>query len=195
VTSSFQYGLDVVSTTVPWAVMGKDSSPAAGQQVEFDVNGTVILIDAGLFAALQSDLLAGRVPDTGVLPSALADMDDSFTDLAGFMIAVEGFYLAEARARTEGTLQAGGGFAPASCISPCVTCAGAVLAGAGSYFALIAACGGALISGGSTALLCFASYLGVQATHLAMFGACGQCYDCISEPKCPCEGQPLCDCI
>jgi hypothetical protein len=181
VTSTFRSGLDTLSTAIPWAVLERDPQAIAlGLPVEIDVNGVVTALDAQTYVKLQDHVLADVSQQNELdLPNELTRIGGDFFDLQQFMRGVDAFFVVDSTIRRDDALQvATSTRASGSCVSICLGCAGSAVAGIGAYFALIAACGGALVTGGASALLCIAAFLGVQGTHVAMFGACGRCYEC-----------------
>jgi hypothetical protein len=180
ITSTFRVGLDTASVTIPWAALR--STPrelALVKPVEITINGIPTLVETQTYLSLRGRDFFPESTDHLGLPIELSRIEADFIDLQRFMRGVQAFFLVDSSLRRDDSwrtavnLRAGSG-----CISICLGCAGSALAGAGAYAALIASCGGALITGGSTALLCIAAFLGVQATHVAMLSDCGRCYEC-----------------
>jgi len=157
--------------------------PPAEGWVELSVNGVGATIHADELRELRARLESGEAIDPETVPASLAALGDAFRDLPGFVNRVHRLYLADARLRG-GVLAVGlssdGG--ESRCTALCLSCAGTLLLSIGAYVALIASCGGALVSGGATALACIAAFVGVQGSHFAMLGACGRCYACHDGP-------------
>lgn len=198
VTSTFAVGPDRASLTVPRELLAVGASalpPDAAIVVE--VNGIAARVDGALVEGLRALASCPGTPLPAGASRELRALGESFIDLPRFMNHVQGYLAMETLARVKRALAS----VPrsedpvlASCVSSCLSCAGSLLASAGAYIALVAACGSSLVTGGSTALICIAAFLGVQSSHLLVFGACASCVECGTEPDCPCEGQPLCDC-
>lgn len=200
VTSTFRAGPDWMSLTVPRELLEADGAVAPGRHiVTVEANGIAARVDAALLRgpdAAQS--CAGlRAALASREARALRDIADSFIDLPGFLNRVRGYLEIERQARVRQAIDLLPGDEdpePSSCTTLCLSCAGALLASVGAYVALVSTCGGALVTGGTTAVLCIASFIGVQSSHLIVFASCARCVECAGEPDCPCEGEPLCDC-
>jgi hypothetical protein len=180
VTSALSVGFDTLSARIPWAVL--EASPqelAFVPPVEININGIPTILDAQSYLALLARVSSGEIHGQLALPAELSRMDSDFVDLQRFIDGAVAFFLVDSTLRRDDSWRAAA-MRPAgkSCVSICFGCAGSALGGVASYAALIASCGGALVTGGSTALLCIAAFLGVQAAHVAMLGACGRCYEC-----------------
>ncbi len=202
VTTTFTVGVDAVAMTVPRAMLRHDGDEILdGSVVTVEVNGVPTDIDATVFR----DLVA---KPTVAAADLVATVGGRIIDAEGFINGVTGFLAVEAKARVEGplTLIAPDALStPSSCVPSCTSCAGAAMSNIAMYFALISSCGGALVTGGTSLVVCIGVFLALEASHLLLFGACGACYECANpsppppptspDPEpCPCEGEPLCDC-
>lgn len=198
VTSTFRVGPDWMSLTLPRELLETgDAGLPEGLAVTVEANGIAARVEGADLQELGSrSACAGRRASLRE-SRALREMAESFVDLPRFMNQVRGYLEMERQARVGQVL----GLVPdeedpasSPCSTYCLSCAGSLLAGAGAYIALVAACGGSLVSGGTTIVLCVAAFLGVQSSHLLVFGSCARCVDCATEPSCPCENEPLCEC-
>jgi hypothetical protein len=178
-TSTLGSGFDRVATTVPWNVNGGEGLLSdSGSQIEVEVNGVVVHLDAESLYDLQRAVLAGEVLSPESLPPGLERIAAAFHDLAGFVDHAQRLYLVESRVRGDADWDGSLHPVPHGCASVCMGCAASMLVSVGAYLGLVAGCGGALVTGGATALACVAAFIGVQASHLAVFSSCGRCFDC-----------------
>jgi len=198
VTSTFRVGRDRVSVTLPRERIegARAGESAAGGIVLIEANGTSARLDETVLQRARTGRLCGKGRGTSE-ERALRRIAASFVDLPRFLNHVRGYLEIDRHERVRqalALLPAGEETADSGCATPCLSCAGTLLASVSAYIALVSACGGTLVTGGTTAVLCIAAYLGLQGSHLVVFGSCGRCVECVREPDCPCEGEPLCDC-
>ena len=203
VTSTYEIGLDTMTMTVPRELLGEADADLDGLFATVEVNGYRTEIDAAVIRGLAS----GSVPEAAGAADAFEGLEGAFFDLPRFLNGVTGFLITELKAAGEDRLQpiSGGDVlaAPSTCVPSCTTCAGALLSNIAIYFALVSSCGGALVTGGASLVACIGVFIGLEASHLLLMGACGACYSCVNPPSptpppdpdpCPCEGEPVCDC-
>jgi hypothetical protein len=86
------------------------------------------------------------------------------------------------------------------CWLACLRCFGTLLGFVGSSIGLVTACGGALVTGGSTLIICVGAFIAHETVMIAALTACASCNACASKTQrkkkdcCECRGEPLCDC-
>jgi len=186
VTSTLLVGADRVSTTVPWDLIdGWTEFPSQSAEVEVEVNGTVVRLDADSFERLRATVLDPGIDVQHSAVPGLALLAGSFDDLPRFANHVQGLFLAEARIRGEMavTQTSDGPRKKKSCAPACLSCVGSLMLNIAAYLALIGSCGSALVSGGVTAIACMAAFIGLQGAHFAALGACGRCYLCATAEQ------------
>lgn len=196
-TSTFRVGEDSLSLTLPWELI----EAAPGELVDrpiarIELNGASATVDAALVQKFRAAVALGTELPESEIPDSLRAIGASLQKMPAFVNGVVGFMATQEQAASYATLISAPPLGSVkSCWSPCLRCAGSLLTGLGAYAALIASCGGALVTGGATALACIASFLGVQGTHLIIFGSCGACVECAKDNPCPCEDSMFeCEC-
>lgn len=156
--------------------------------VSIDVNGEVALISQQLFNKLGSGDPEKIEPMLNMFPASVTSAIATLVDPDGLMNAVLGFeHMALVTKRVSGDVVQG-------CWGVCMSCAGSVLAFGASLAGIIFACGSALVTGGSTAVLCILAFVGATGVAAVSLGACAACGSCGRGDDCPCSGQPVCDC-
>lgn len=157
--------------------------------VSIDVNGEVALLSQQLFNKLGSGDPEKIEPMLNMFPASVTSAIATLVDPDGLMNAVLGFeYMALVTKRVSGDVVQG-------CWGECISCAGSLLAFGASLAGIILACGSALVTGGSTAVLCILSFVGATSIAAVSLGACSACGSCGRGDSCPCSGQPVCDCL
>jgi hypothetical protein len=191
VRSTYRVGADTVSLALPVEWITQPGSPAgAYASGRLEVNGRVTPIP-------PEWLLPSGAADTEALAEALAGLDRDLRDRDRFF---ESYLEFEAvfGALSEQEAPPPTGARRGSCFIACLRCGGSLVTYAGSTLALIAACGSALVSGGSTMLICMGAFLGHEATMIMALGACGACSMCHDDSRredcCDCRGLPHCNC-
>jgi hypothetical protein len=187
VRSSYRVGVDSVSLSLPVEWITQPGSPAgAYASARLEVNGLATpippewLLPSG---AADTEALAGLERD-------LRDRDRFFESYLEFETVFGALREEEAPPRSSSR--------KGSCFIACLRCGGSLVTYAGSTLALIAACGSALVSGGSTILICLGAFLGHEATMIMALGACAGCSMCHDDSRredcCDCRGLPHCNC-
>jgi len=199
-TSTYRVGPDRVTVRFPRELIGTDrvaKASATTPSIELDVNGVTTFVDPGMLAEWQP---ATRRLDSEIvvtdLPTPLHDPQGFTEKWAGFRNLMDIVYKQRmARIDEPGK---------ARCMGPCLACAGGLLATFGTSLALVATCGGALVTGGATAIGCLIVFIAHESAMLTTAAGCSVCGTCAAtggrtggvrpEECCPCLGSPNCQC-
>jgi len=191
VRSTYRVGSDTVSLALPVEWVNRTALPSGTfPPAELEVNGLVTLIDPDWLTTpgvADPEALARTLNG---LERALRDRERFFESYLEFENVFGALHeqepLSTPRVRRD------------SCFLACLRCAGSLVTYTGSTLALVAACGSALVSGGSTILICVGAFVGHEAAMIMALGACGGCSICHDERRrgdcCDCRGLPQCNC-
>lgn len=184
VSATASAGPDTFSIVFPWEVVTRDVRDLPPDSlIGVSVNGTAVDLEPSVFFQLATTYTAKRGDLSDVrLPDSFGILSASFSAKSRFANAAQAFLFAVDKIQKSYEIPPISGPLNSGCVGPCLQCGGNLLLSLGTSLALIAACGGALATGGSTAALCVGAFIVHWGQQFVTIGSCLSCSDCMAAP-------------
>lgn len=180
---------DYLELSYPKSFMGLGVPEDPSDVVSIEINGAVATLSKQLLYKLGSGDPDTIEPMLGLFPASVTSTVEALVDPDGLMNVLVGFEYMALVTKLDNPL------VPQSCFGVCLVCAGSLGVSLLGLASMVIACGGTLITGGATALLCIMAFVGTGFAAIIAIGSCVQCNECgRDDGGCPCAGMPVCNC-